>query len=88
MLFRSVAAIDAALPTGTQPPANDPVLRQAYYIAFAKKAAAAQQIEAGVGRLRTAKYPVSVKNLGEASRPLAADELAELARWIDTLDRI
>ena len=39
-------------------------------------------------RLRTEKYPVTLKDLGPAPRPLSADELAELARWIDSLDRI
>jgi hypothetical protein len=34
------------------------------------------------------KYPVTVKDLGKESRNLNADELAELMRWIDTLDRI
>ena len=34
------------------------------------------------------KIPVTVKNLGDVPRYLNAEELAELARWIDTLDRI
>ena len=37
---------------------------------------------------RQEKIPVTVKNLGEASRELNADELAELVRWIDMLDRM
>ena len=35
-----------------------------------------------------AKYAVSTKDLGEAARYLTADELAELIRWVDSLDRI
>ena len=34
------------------------------------------------------KYPVTLNGLGEQPRPLNADELAELIRWIDTLDRL
>jgi len=34
------------------------------------------------------KVPVTLKDLGEQPRYLNADELAELARWIDMLDRI
>jgi hypothetical protein len=34
------------------------------------------------------KYPVTIKELGPDSRDLAPEELAELARWIDSLDRI
>ena len=38
--------------------------------------------------MRKAKIPVTVKNLGDVPRYLNAEELAELVRWIDTLDRI
>ena len=33
------------------------------------------------------KYPVTVKSLGPEPRYLNGDELDELVRWIDTLDR-
>jgi hypothetical protein len=32
-------------------------------------------------------YPVTVKDLGEQPGYLNDEQLAELARWIDTLDR-
>jgi hypothetical protein len=38
--------------------------------------------------LQAAKFPVTLKSLGEQPRELTAEELTELARWIDTLDRI
>ncbi len=38
--------------------------------------------------MRSDEIPVVVKNLGATPRYLNAAELAELARWIDTLDRI
>ncbi len=86
--IQAVVAIDAALPRSTQIPSNDPVFRQAFFITNAKQAAAAKGIEATVEQLRTQKFPVTVKDLGDSSRPLTVDELAELARWIDSLDRI
>jgi hypothetical protein len=41
-----------------------------------------------VSQLRKLRYPVTAKDLGPEPRDLSADEVAELARWIDTLDRI
>jgi poly(3-hydroxybutyrate) depolymerase len=83
-----VIAIDAPIPPGTQIPATDPVQRQAFFLANAKKSAAAAQVQASVEKLRALKFPVTLKDLGEDSRPLSADENAELARWLDALDRI
>ena len=48
----------------------------------------AERIAAGAEMLRDMKYPVTVKVQSGKPRPLNADEIAELARWIDTLDRI
>ncbi len=85
-MIRAVAAVEAS-PAGA-PFENDPVRRLAIYMAWADKSPAARTIERAVAALRKMKIPVTVKNLGEVSRYLDADELAELARWIDTLDRI
>jgi phosphoribosylcarboxyaminoimidazole (NCAIR) mutase len=60
----------------------------AIYVGKAGKSAHARRIEAAVTELREMKIPVTVKNLGDVSRYLSREELAELARWIDTLDRI
>ncbi len=38
--------------------------------------------------LREKKFPVTEKDLGKKPRDLNDDELSELVRWIDTLDRI
>jgi len=83
-----VAVVDAAIPSGSQPPTADPVARLAFYIARAEKSATHRQIEETVTLLRGAKLPVSTKDLGPTPRPLSADELAELARWVDSLDRL
>jgi serine protease Do len=87
-LTQGVVAIAASLPSGTSIPPNDPVMRQAFFITSAKKSSAAAQVQATIEQLRAAKYPVTVKDVGESSRPLTAEEHAELARWMDALDRI
>jgi hypothetical protein len=46
------------------------------------------QIKAVIARLEAAKFPVTQMPLGEQPRELTADELSELGRWIDALDRI
>ena len=87
-LIRGIAAVDAALPARTQPPANDPVQRLAFYTTTAEKSVLAKAIDAGVKQLQSLKYPVTVHNQGEVAGPLTDEERAELVRWIDTLDRI
>ncbi|MHB1035906.1 MAG: PDZ domain-containing protein [Pirellulales bacterium] len=87
-LVRAVAAVDALLPAGTAPPDNEPDHPLAFYLAAAKKSPQARAMAAAVAGLREMQYPVAVKDLGDAARPLTTGELDELARWIDSLDRI
>jgi serine protease Do len=87
-LAPGVVAIEAPLPAGTRVPATDAVQRQVFYIATAQQSSAAPQMQATIQQLRGLKYPVTVKERGETSRPLTAEDRAELARWTDTLDRI
>jgi serine protease Do len=82
----AVAAVEAT-PTG-QPPDNDPLSRLAVYVATSGKSPVAPQVEAAVAVLRRMKIPVTVKGLGDVPRYLNPNEMAELARWIDMLDRI
>ncbi|MCS7304930.1 MAG: PDZ domain-containing protein [Thermoguttaceae bacterium] len=69
-------------------PENDPAYPLWFYVARPEKDQRTGQVDAFVGRLRAAKYPVIVKNLGEKQRELTAEEMAELLRWIDALDQI
>ena len=85
-VVRAVAVVDA--PIAGRPPGHDPVHPVAYYVAWAKKSPDADRIEASVRRLRQMKYPVTVKPLGDEARYLSAEELSELVRWVDVLDRI
>jgi serine protease Do len=85
-VVRAVAAVEA--PMAVRPPEHDPLYPMAFYVAWAKASPDADAIRASVRRLREMKYPVTVKRLGEESRYLRAEELSELVRWIDVLDRI
>jgi serine protease Do len=87
-VVRAVAAIDAPLPRISQLPQPDPLRRLAFYTTLATESPQAIFIEAGIEKLREAKYPVTVQNVGETPRSLNDEELAALTRWIDTLDRL
>lgn len=87
-LFRGIAVVDAAPPARTKMPDADPVHRLAFYLASADKSPSAATEKGVAAKLTQAKFPVTLKSLGEKPRALTDAELAELARWIDTLDRI
>jgi serine protease Do len=86
-VVRAVAAVDAPLPRLVQIPPTDPVHRLAFYTTLTTKSETSAAVENTIKRLREMKYPVVVQTIGEQARYLTRDELAELARWIDTLDR-
>jgi serine protease Do len=85
-LVSAVAAVEAA-PLGS-PPDNDPLHRLAIYAAWAQKSPNALPLERAVTSLRETKLPVTVKKLGEMPRSLNPEEVVQLLRWVDTLDRI
>jgi serine protease Do len=87
-LAPGVGVIGASLPTGTPIPSTDAVERQSFFIASAKQSPSAAQVQANIEQLRAQKHPVVTKDLGASPRALSAEEIAELARWIDSLDRI
>jgi serine protease Do len=86
--IRAIAAIDSAPPPRAKVPDSDPINTLAFFIGSAEKSPAAAGIKALVSKLEAAKLPVTQKTLGGEPRDLTAEELAELARWIDALDRI
>ncbi len=86
-LIRGVAVVNAPLPRKRSVPPNDPVHRLAVYSAKGAQAVSLTRIDLGVSKLREARYPVTVVNLSDETHYLNADELADLARWIDALDR-
>ena len=84
--FRAAAVIDAG--TILPPPEIDPDHRLAVYLGTAKNSRQTQLIRATLVGLAAAKVPVTPKDLGSDPRDLTPAEVAELARWIDMLDRI
>jgi serine protease Do len=87
-VIRGVAAVDAALPSRITPPANDPLQRLAVYFTTNQSGRLTDRVKQNSEDLRKMGYPVTVKDLGAQSRYLNAEEVEELARWVDTLDRL
>ncbi len=85
-VIRAVAAVDGQF--AGRPTDNDPLQRLAFYITTAKRSRFARRIDAGIRRLKSMKYPVTVVDQGEEGRYLTDLELAGLVRWIDSLDRL
>ncbi len=85
-VIRGVAVIDGPLAAQLGP--NEPLQRLAFYVATSPQSRHAKIIQSTIERLREAKYPVTVRRLGETSHPLAPEERAELSRWIDALDQL
>ena len=85
-VVRGLAVVEGPL-MGTIPE-NDPLHRLSIYLAWSKKSPASRALARAEKTIEQAKIPLTVKDLGETPRHLGRDELAELARWIDALDRI
>jgi serine protease Do len=83
-LVRGVIAVEA--PPAGRIPENDPIYPLAIYSASAKKSPASANIAAGVERLKTARFPVTLRELAETDKP-TDDDRAHLERWLDSLDR-
>ena len=87
-LIHAVAAVDAVPPQRVAAPDADPVNRMAFYFATAEKSPVRPRTEALIERLKEMKQPATVRELGEQPRQLNPKEREELARWVDSLDRI
>ncbi len=87
-LCRAVAPVGAPLPMRIGVPMTDPVLPMSIYSCSSPSSKAAEQIEAGQKQLTKRAFPVIVVKIPDPERYLNAKELAEMFRWIDTLDRI
>lgn len=82
-VLRGVAAVNA--PVAGRPPENDPIL--SLFFLSAANAQRAEQINKGLERLRTLKFPVTELQLDEGSDQLSAEQLGAVLRWFDTFDR-
>jgi len=85
-MIRAVATVES--PVIGRPPENDPLHRLAIYLTTAKKSPHARAVEQAITQFREMMIPVTVKDIGDDPRYLKPEELAELVRWIDMLDRI
>lgn len=86
-LARAVVAVDAAMPVRLRAPDTDPVYPLAILTTQAPKSRVAERVEQAIEQLREMKYPVTVLAL-DAARALNDQELEQVVRWIDTLDRL
>jgi serine protease Do len=84
--FSGAAVIDARI--GGRIVENEPEHRLAFYVVRPGKAREAQDVDEAVTTLRSRKFPVTVTDPGEKPGSMSDRQLAELVRWIDTLDRI
>lgn len=87
-LIRAVAAIEAVLPQRIKAPDNEPARRWSIYSAYATRSPQKSGLDASLKHLQERQYPVVMKSTGEKTRELDADELIELGRWLDSLDRL
>jgi hypothetical protein len=86
-LIRGVATSAAALPREIQVPANDPARRLAVYTAIPPSKDTAAPITQGLKKVADAGYSVTTITTVAPKGELSDSERAELARWIDSLDR-
>jgi serine protease Do len=84
----AVAVAESALPAVVELTPTDPLAPLAIYSAHAADSRQARRIEAGLARWHALKYPVTTKSLRVGKAVLSPDEIAELGRWLDTLDRL
>ncbi len=85
-LVRGVVAVDA-FAEGSIPEPN-PARRVDFYLAVAARSRSANLVRQTIAQMRKWHYSLIVQDLGADPRELNAEDVAVLARWIDTLDRI
>jgi cytochrome c1 len=86
-LARGVVAVDAAMPARLRVPDTDPVYPLAILTTQAAQSRVAERVEQAVQQMRDMKYPVTVLPM-DTARALNEQELEQVVRWIDMLDRI
>ena len=91
-VVRGIAVIDAALPADIAPPPADANSRLFVFSAIQSASGnLAARITAGAASLREKRHPVVERQLvknATVATGFAEDELEELSRWIDSLDRL
>jgi S1-C subfamily serine protease len=88
-VVRGVVAVDAAIPLLlSRPPDNDPIERLAILQIASANSDSKTRIQENVESLRALKYPVIYKESASHDAELDESEREEIARWLETLDRI
>jgi serine protease Do len=87
-LIRGVAANNAPLPNRLRIPPNEPLQRLALFLTVSTKSPQAKLVQNAAEQLTGIKYPVIVRQHQDEARVWTTDELSEIVRWIDTLDRM
>lgn len=87
-IVRGLVPVAAPLPLRLGKPATDPVQPLAVYSVSSEKSEVAIRIGAGEKLLAEQAFPILTRVLAGDERYLNKQELLELVRWIDALDRI
>jgi poly(3-hydroxybutyrate) depolymerase len=86
-IVRGIAAAASPLPRQIKVPPNDAAERLGVFATIPAKKEAAASISLGLKSVVDAGYDVTTSTTQSASGELKESERAELANWIDTLDR-
>jgi serine protease Do len=84
---RAIVAVNATPPQRLAIPDNDPINRLAFFIATAEKSPAGKIAKQLAEHLSEEKFPVTEFTI-DKPRDLSPEELSDLGRWLDALDRI
>ena len=87
-MFTGVATTGAPLPRTVKVPPNDPATRLAIYAGLPTDGGRLAQVRQGLQKLADAGYPVTAVTIASPEAHLSDNDREELARWIDTLDRL
>nr|NIP84498.1 PDZ domain-containing protein [Planctomycetales bacterium] len=86
--IHGVSVVDSALPGSLRLPPLEMASRSAIFWSYGLQHPAANRIPAQIQRLTKLHYPLTVRQREGKGAYLNDQQLAELVRWIDTLDRI
>lgn len=86
--IRAVVAIEAPLPAALKLAEAEPATRRWFWISSSTKSPQRSAIAATSKRFAAAKLPLVEHSTGDDVRDLNAEELMQLGRWLDSLDRL
>ncbi len=86
--IHGVAVVDTPMPVLLQAPPVEPANRVALFWSYDSQHPAASRIPIQAQRLTALNYPVTLRQRDKKGGDLDDQQLSELVRWIDSLDRI